>query len=132
MHDRRRLARKIDPGLSEKSELFKIVVERIHAESLSHVDEYRIAGIHRALEECLRTMSADFMAADLPVFHDPESRTGKFIVQMDHSGLKSGSGCDDLKCGSRLIRIVDTAVPPHFVPRILKLCPCESAAFPAQ
>ena len=68
-------------------------------------------------------MSADLMAADLPVFDDPEARAGELIVQMDHSRLQSRRGSDDLKCGTGLVGIVDAAVPPHFISRVLKLCP---------
>ena len=35
-------------------------------------------------------MSTDLMAADLPVFHDPEARAGEPVIQMDHSRLQPG------------------------------------------
>ena len=52
-------------------------------------------------------MSTDLMAADLPVFHDPEARAGEPVIQMDHSRLQPCCGGDDLKCGAGLVGIVD-------------------------
>ena len=128
VHDRRRLSGKIDPGLSQKSELLEIMIERIHSQPRPDIDKHRIAGIHRALKKCLAAMSADLMAADLPVFDDPEARAGEPVIQMDHSRLQSRRGSDDLKCGTGLVGIVDAAVPPHFISRVLKLAPSELAA----
>ena len=77
-------------------------------------------------------MSTDLMAADLPVFHDPEARAGEPVIQMDHSRLQPCCGCDDLKCGAGLVGIVDAAIPPHLISRVLELRPSESAAFHIQ
>ena len=77
-------------------------------------------------------MSTDLMAADLPVFHDPEARAGEPVIQMDHSRLQPRRGCDDLKCGAGLVGIVDAAIPPHLISRVLELRPSESAAFHIQ
>ena len=60
VHDRGRLARKIDPGLFQEPKLFKIVVKRLRSQPLSHVDKHRVAGIHRSLEEGLGTVAARF------------------------------------------------------------------------
>ena len=132
MRDRRRLAGEIDPGLSEKPKLLKIMIERIHSQSRPDIDKHRVAGVHGSLQKCLPAMPADLMAADLPVFHDPESRAGELVIQMDHSRLQPRRGGDDLKCGTGLVGIVDAAVPPHLISRVLKLRPRESAAFHIQ
>ena len=119
VHDGGCLTRQVDARLSLKAELGEIFIVSIHSQPLAHVNEHRVAGIHGSLEECLRTMSPHLVAPYLPVFHNPEARTGKLVRQLYHAGFQPGRGRDDLKGGARLIGVIDAGVPPHLVQLLL-------------
>ena len=128
VHDRPCLARQIDPCQIHQSKLLKVFTELIHTEPESDIDKYRVAGILNSLHKRLRSMSAHFMTANLPVFHHPVSRALKGVIQLHCSGFQACGGSDDLKSRSRLISIIDAPVSPHLIQqflfflRILRIC----------
>ena len=56
---------------------------------------------------------------DSPVFYQLIARAVKRIIDRNDTCCKSGRHRDDLKCGTRLIRIVQTWIPPHLIEQIL-------------
>ncbi len=64
-------------------------------------------------------MSSYLMTADLPILYHPVARTAKGILKSYRSRFQTGRRRDRLERRTRLISIVDTAVPPHLVQRIL-------------
>ena len=119
MHDRPCLSRKIDPSLFEQTELLKIPVKSICPQPLSHFNKNRIAGIHDPLHKRLTSMTGRFMAAYPPVIDNPKSGTAESIFRCYNALFQSCRCRYDLKCRTRLIRVVDAAISPHFVSFIL-------------
>ena len=66
-------------------------------------------------------MSAYFMTTDSTVFHHIISRTMKLILRSDHAFLQTGSRRHYLGYRSGFICVIDTAIPPHLIERILFL-----------
>ena len=49
MHDGRRLTRQIHPRFAFQAKLDEIMIILLYPKSLSHIDKYRVTGIHRSL-----------------------------------------------------------------------------------
>ena len=113
VHDRPRLSRQIDTGLFQQTEFFKIRIIFFHSQPQRHIDKYRVARIFYPLHKSLGSVSGSSRTVDPPVFHHPESRTGKLILQCHHTGFQTCGCCDDLKGGTRFVGIVDTGISPH-------------------
>ena len=119
MHDRSRFPGQIHSCLFQQVELFKIAVVVFRAQSQTHRDEHRVAGIHGRLHKCLRSMARDLVAADSPVLHHHVSRTVKGVLHGHHAFLQRGRRGDGFENRTRLIGIADTGIAPHLIQKIL-------------
>ena len=119
VHNRRCLARQIDPRLFHQTEIPEVITELFHTEPQPHFNEHRVARVLRALHEVFGSVSRPLVAVDPAVLHDFVAGTEKRIVRRHNALRKSRRHRDDLKGRSRLVRIVDAGIPPHLVQQIL-------------
>ena len=113
MHDRSRFPGQIHAGLIQKPELFQVIIIAFRADPEPQRDKYRVAGIADSLCEIFRSMSSHLVASYPSVIHNDKARTAEGTLGRHRSRLQSGSRRDNLKGGTRLIGIIDAAVPPH-------------------
>ena len=126
VHDGARLSRKVDPRFFHQTELAKAVIEPVYPDAQPYGDKDGITRIHGCMYKVLRPVAADLMAAYPPVPYHNITGTIERIRRLDRSRLQPGSRRDNLKRGTRLIRIVDTAVSPHGVETFLLLFLAQS------
>ena len=110
-----RFAEQVDPGSLGKAEAGVVFEKQMGTDLVSQRHKHRVAGILNSLNKGFTAMSAHFVTPDSSVFYHAVSRTGKGILRCHDSLFQAGCRRNDLKCGSRLIRIIDTSISPHCI-----------------
>ena len=64
-------------------------------------------------------MACHLVASDFSVIYDNISRTAESTLWCHYPRLQARRRSDDLKSGTRLVGIIDTAVSPHLIQKIL-------------
>ena len=105
--------------LVKQSELFKVIIKPVCSDPKSHIDKNRVAGVFYAFHKAFRTVAGCLMAAYPPVLHHNIAGTMEAVLKWDNALLQCGGTCDNLKCRSRFIGIIDAMIPPHLVQILL-------------
>ena len=113
VHDGAGFSWQVNPRLFLQAKLLKIVIIPVNPQPLPYINKYRIAGIHHSLKKGFPSMSPCFVASDFPVLYNPESGTGKMILQPHGSCLQTGCRSYDFKGRARFICIINGRIPPH-------------------